>query len=157
PFEETVHASSKEDDLAGASTKIIEKIDIGGISLIRAAAKNFNDVLVCASRNDYADLLHLLEEKNGFSSVEDRQFFETIAFNISSHYDTTIFHYFNRDQKVKAFKQSILQHKVLRYGENPHQQGIFYGDLNAIFDQLHGKEISYNNLVDIDAAVELID
>jgi len=150
PFEETVAASGDEN-------AIIEKIDIGGISLIRAAAKNFNDVLICASRNDYPDLLKLLEEKKGISLKEDRQLFAAKAFNITSHYDTAIFNYFNRDNKIAAFKQSILQSKSLRYGENPHQQGIFYGDFDSHFTQLNGKEISYNNIVDTDAAVSLID
>jgi phosphoribosylaminoimidazolecarboxamide formyltransferase/IMP cyclohydrolase len=102
----------------------------------------------------------LLERRNFFVTIKifkDRQLFATKAFNVTSHYDTAIFKYFNRDEKVSAFKQSILQSRTLRYGENPHQQGKFYGDFNALFDQLHGKEISYNNLVDIDAAVRLID
>ena len=156
PFEETV--ASTEDE-----SKIIEKIDIGGISLIRAAAKNFNDVLICASRNEYDALLQLLHSKQGISSKEDRKLFAARAFHVTSHYDTAIFRYFRNtiqydesEDSTVAFKQSILQHKILRYGENPHQKGIFFGDLNELFDQLHGKEISYNNLVDIDAAVELI-
>jgi len=150
PFEETL-ASTTDDD------EIIEKIDIGGVSLIRAAAKNFNDVLVCASRNDYDDLLKLLNEKNGSTSKEDRLLFAAKAYDLTSNYDTAIFKYFNAGGKVKSFHQSILQSRSLRYGENPHQHGFFYGDFNALFDQLHGKEISYNNLVDIDAAVKLID
>ncbi|HYV93504.1 MAG TPA: bifunctional phosphoribosylaminoimidazolecarboxamide formyltransferase/IMP cyclohydrolase [Chitinophagales bacterium] len=161
PFEETVQEVSLslgegrgEEE---TQQKIIEKIDIGGISLIRAAAKNFNDVLVCASRNDYADLLKLLEDKRGSSSKDDRQLFATKAFNVTSHYDAAIFHYFNHDEKISTFKQSILQSRTLRYGENPHQQGKFYGDFDALFNQLHGKEISYNNLADIDAAISLID
>lgn len=149
PFEETLLTSKNE-------SEIIEKIDIGGISLIRAAAKNFRDVLVCPSRNHYEDLLRILNERNGFTSLEDRQHFAGGAFNISSHYDTIIFNYFNRDNKIIAFKKSILQNKKLRYGENPHQQGIFYGDLNNTLEQLHGKEISYNNLTDMDAAIELM-
>ncbi|MFI5134406.1 MAG: bifunctional phosphoribosylaminoimidazolecarboxamide formyltransferase/IMP cyclohydrolase [Chitinophagales bacterium] len=150
PFEETLASTDDEDD-------IIEKIDIGGVSLIRAAAKNFNDVLVCASRNDYEELSKLLSEKKGVTSKEDRQLFAAKAFNLISNYDAAIFNYFNHEGKVKAFHQSILQSRSLRYGENPHQHGIFYGDFDAMFNQLHGKEISYNNLVDIDAAVKLID
>jgi phosphoribosylaminoimidazolecarboxamide formyltransferase/IMP cyclohydrolase len=102
PFEETLASTNDE-------AEIIEKIDIGGVSLIRAAAKNYNDVLVCASRIDYADLLKLLEEKNGISSIEERHLYATKAFNLTSHYDTAIFNYFNREQKIKTFKQSILQ------------------------------------------------
>jgi phosphoribosylaminoimidazolecarboxamide formyltransferase/IMP cyclohydrolase len=150
PFEETLASTSEE-------SKIIEKIDIGGISLIRAAAKNFNDVLTCASVNEYTDLLKLLTEKNGSSSKEDRRHFAAKAFNISSHYDTAIFNFFNREEKIPAFKQSILQHKKLRYGENPHQEGMFFGNFEEVFTQLNGKEISYNNLVDIDAAVSFIE
>lgn len=149
PFEETVASTNNE-------SEIIEKIDIGGISLIRAAAKNFNDVLICASRNEYADLLRLLQSKNGSTANEDRRNFAVRAFNVTSHYDTAIFNYFNKDGAVRAFKKSMLQSKSLRYGENPHQQGTYFGDLNELFDQLNGKEISYNNLVDIDAAVALI-
>lgn len=150
PFEETLASTDSEEE-------IIEKIDIGGVSLIRAAAKNFNDVLVCASRQDYASLLSLLSDKQGVTGYADRKLFAARAFNQTSHYDTAIFNYFNRDRQVSAFKQSIMQSRSLRYGENPHQQGIFYGDFNSLFSQLHGKEISYNNLVDIDAAVRLID
>jgi phosphoribosylaminoimidazolecarboxamide formyltransferase/IMP cyclohydrolase len=150
PFEETLASTDDE-------AEIIERIDIGGVSLIRAAAKNFNDVLVCASREDYAALLTLLDEKRGSTSEEDRRLFATKAFNQTSHYDTAIFNYFNRSGDVAAFKQSILKSRSLRYGENPHQQGVFYGDLDLLFSQVHGKEISYNNLVDIDAAIRLID
>lgn len=156
PFEETLREVVNPGEDSGEN-KIIENIDIGGISLIRAAAKNFNDVLICASRDEYADLQKLLEEKKGNSSNNDRRQFAAKAFNVTSHYDTAIFHYFNRKENISAFKQSILQSRTLRYGENPHQNGIFYGDFNALFDQLHGKEISYNNLVDIDAAIRLID
>ncbi len=154
PLEKMPKADEAGEDLGGA---VIEKIDIGGISLIRAAAKNFNDVLICASRNYYPDLLNLLNEKNGISHKEDRQLFAAKAFNISSHYDSAIFRYFNGEEKVAAFKQSILQSRTLRYGENPHQRATFYGDFDALFTQLNGKEISYNNLVDIDSAVSLID
>lgn len=150
PFEETV--SSGADEAA-----VIEKIDIGGISLIRAAAKNFKDVLIVPSKNEYLPLLRLLEEKNGASATEDRKFFAGAAFNVSSEYDTAIFNYFNRNKNIPAFKLSLANGTSLRYGENPHQKGSFYGDFGKMFEQLHGKEISYNNLLDIDAAVNLID
>ncbi|MFC2087323.1 bifunctional phosphoribosylaminoimidazolecarboxamide formyltransferase/IMP cyclohydrolase [Bacteroidota bacterium] len=149
PFEETVKSGASDED-------IIEKIDIGGISLIRAAAKNYKDVLIVSSRDQYEDLYNLLDEKSGISSLEDRNKFAAYAFNISSHYDTQIFTYFNQDSKIHSFKESFLTAKKLRYGENPHQTGFFFGELNEIFDQIHGKEISYNNLLDIDAAVNLI-
>jgi phosphoribosylaminoimidazolecarboxamide formyltransferase/IMP cyclohydrolase len=149
PFEETVSSGAKEQD-------IIEKIDIGGISLIRAAAKNFNDVLIVSSRNDYGSLLTLLEEKGGKTDLSDRKHFAAKAFATSSHYDTAIFNYFNRTENLPQFKQSIQAGQVLRYGENPHQQGIFYGNLDAMFTKLNGKELSYNNLLDVDAAVALI-
>lgn len=149
PFEETVAKGASEED-------IIEKIDIGGISLIRAAAKNFNDVVIVSSRNDYKDLQELLESKNGFSDLKDRRRFAAKAFATSSHYDSAIFNYFNGQEQIPQFKQSIQQSQVLRYGENPHQQGVFYGNLDAMFDKLHGKELSYNNLLDVDAAVNLI-
>jgi phosphoribosylaminoimidazolecarboxamide formyltransferase / IMP cyclohydrolase len=149
PFEETV--------ASGASTQdIIEKIDIGGISLIRAAAKNFKDVIIVSSRHDYKTLQDLLDSKNGSSDIEDRQLFAAKAFATSSHYDTAIFNYFNQTANLQQFKQSIPQGQTLRYGENPHQKGVFYGDLNAMFDKLNGKELSYNNLLDVDAAVNLI-
>ncbi|PKD18979.1 phosphoribosylaminoimidazolecarboxamide formyltransferase [Salegentibacter salinarum] len=149
PFEKTVASGASEQD-------IIEKIDIGGISLIRAAAKNFKDVLCVSSVEDYKDFENLLEEKNGETSLADRKLFAGKAFNISSHYDTAIFNYFNEDGGVKAYKESIQTGKELRYGENPHQQGTFYGDFDAMFEKLHGKELSYNNLLDVDAAVNLI-
>jgi phosphoribosylaminoimidazolecarboxamide formyltransferase/IMP cyclohydrolase len=149
PFEETVAAKASEEDT-------IEKIDIGGISLIRAAAKNFNDVMIVSSRNDYSDLSNLLESKNGVSDLNDRKLFAAKAFATSSHYDTAIFNYFNQTQHLTQFKQSITQHQVLRYGENPHQKGIFYGNLDEMFTKLHGKELSYNNLLDVDAAVNLM-
>lgn len=149
PFEETVKSTIDE-------SEIIEKIDIGGISLIRAAAKNYKDVIIIPAKEFYEDLNKLLDEKKGFSTIEDRKYFAKQAFNISSHYDTAIFNYFNQDDEVKVFKQSIKPANVLRYGENPHQEGIFYGELNDVFEQLHGKAISYNNLLDIDAAVNLI-
>lgn len=149
PFEKTLSGDASEEE-------IIEKIDIGGISLIRAAAKNFNDVIVVPSADHYGRLAQLLKEKNGYTSLEDRKYFATQAFNVSSHYDTAIFNYFNATEKIPVFKQSFIQSTSLRYGENPHQQGVFYGDLNEVFEQLHGKSISYNNLVDMEAAVNLI-
>ncbi|MFH0757567.1 MAG: bifunctional phosphoribosylaminoimidazolecarboxamide formyltransferase/IMP cyclohydrolase [Bacteroidota bacterium] len=148
PFEDTVHSGATDQE-------IIEKIDIGGISLIRAAAKNHKDVLVVASREQYKPLLALLETGNGTTSPDDRRAFATEAFNISSHYDSEIFKYFDGGND-SALKVSENKARILRYGENPHQQGMFFGDLDGLFDQLHGKEISYNNLLDIDAAVGLI-
>ncbi|MBN1414537.1 MAG: bifunctional phosphoribosylaminoimidazolecarboxamide formyltransferase/IMP cyclohydrolase [Bacteroidales bacterium] len=150
PFEDTVRSGASEED-------IIEKIDIGGISLIRAAAKNFDDVVIIPSRDHYGDLLRILTENKGITTWDERKKFALQAFNTSSHYDTAIFHYFNRDVQVNAFKQSILQSRPLRYGENPHQRGSFYGAFDDLFHQIHGKEISYNNLLDIEAAVFLID
>ncbi len=149
PFEETLSSGASDED-------IIEKIDIGGISLIRAAAKNFNDVVIVPSRNEYGKLLQLLNEKTGSTSLSDRKWFAASAFNISSHYDTAIFNYFNQANGITTFKQSIIKHNHLRYGENPHQKGWFFGDFDKLFDKIHGKEISYNNLLDIDAAVNLI-
>ncbi len=149
PFEKTVASGASEQD-------IIEKIDIGGISLIRAAAKNFKDVLCVSSMNDYEDLLEVISKNNGEVSLEDRKRFAAKAFNVSSHYDTAIFNYFNQNEEEVVYKQSITEGKQLRYGENPHQKGYFFGDFDAIFDQLHGKELSYNNLLDVDAAVNLI-
>lgn len=148
PFEATVASGAPEQD-------IIEKIDIGGISLIRAAAKNFKDVLIVSSRDEYPSLLELLNEKNGSTTLEERKQHALNAFHISSNYDSAIFNYFNQGKK-NIFKQSIAQSQVLRYGENPHQQGIFYGKMEELFDKLHGKELSYNNLLDVDAAVALI-
>jgi phosphoribosylaminoimidazolecarboxamide formyltransferase/IMP cyclohydrolase len=149
PFEETVAVKASEEDT-------IEKIDIGGISLIRAAAKNFNDVVIVSSRNDYDALLTLLETKNGASDIADRKHFAAKAFATSSHYDTAIFNYFNQTENIPQFKQSVQKGHTLRYGENPHQKGVFYGDLDAMFTKLAGKELSYNNLLDVDAAVNLI-
>ena len=148
PFKETVAAGGTEEE-------IIEKIDIGGISLIRAAAKNYKDVLIVASKEQYAPLLGLLKEKQGFSEREDRRSFAKEAFMVSSGYDSAIFGYFDGANN-SAFRIAQDGGKQLRYGENPHQQGTFYGDFNKLFEQLHGKEISYNNLLDIDAAVSLI-
>lgn len=150
PFEDTVASGASEQD-------IIEKIDIGGISLIRAAAKNFNDVVVISSKNDYTELEGLLSSQEGCTSLEQRKSFAKRAFNVSSHYDTAIFNYFNSEEPLPVFKQSVQTAKPLRYGENPHQKGVFFGDLDAMFDQLNGKELSYNNLVDVDAAVCIID
>lgn len=149
PFEKTVASGASEPE-------IIEKIDIGGISLIRAAAKNFNDVLIISNVGQYKNLLNLLIEKGGESSLQDRKEFAGQAFNISSHYDTAIFKYFNKSQKLPVFKQSILENRTLRYGENPHQKALFFGNLSEVFEQLHGKEVSYNNLIDLDAAINLI-
>ncbi len=150
PFEETVKSGASEEN-------IIEKIDIGGISLIRAAAKNFNDVLILASKNDYSELENILRTQNGETTLAQRKNFARKAFHISSHYDSAIFNYFNQDEPLNIFKQSIEPAQTLRYGENPHQKGIFYGDLDQLFTKLGGKELSYNNLVDVDAAVALID
>lgn len=148
PFEETV-ANTEDEAL------IIEKIDIGGIALIRAAAKNYNDVVIVPSREDYGFLLETLKEKRGTELV-DRRALARRAFAVSSHYDTAIFHYFNLDGEMPAFKQSQLQATPLRYGENPHQDATFFGDLSKMFNKLGGKEISYNNLVDIDAAIGIM-
>ncbi len=149
PFEETVASAANEDE-------IIEKIDIGGISLIRAAAKNYKDVVVISSRNQYVNFCQLLEEKNCFTELADRSKLAREAFMTSSHYDTAIYHYFAKETDDAYFKQSILDSTPLRYGENMHQQARFYGDLDQKFDNLNGKAISYNNLVDIDAAIRLM-
>ena len=149
PFEDTVALGALE-------AQVIEKIDIGGIALIRAAAKNYRDVLIVPSQREYLPLLELLEAKNGETDIGDRRKFAAAAFNVSSHYDTSIFNYFNREQDEPVFKQSFTDGMTLRYGENPHQKGLFFGDFDEMFDKLHGKEISYNNLLDIDAAVNLI-
>ena len=148
PFEDTVASGADHAD-------IIEKIDIGGISLIRAAAKNYQDVVIISSKNQYEELLTILTTKKGETSLEERKNFAKEAFNVSSHYDTKIFGYFNADDD-QVLKESILESTVLRYGENPHQKGIFYGKLEELFDQLNGKELSYNNLLDVDAAVNLM-
>ena len=149
PFEKTVASGASEQD-------IIEKIDIGGISLIRAAAKNFKDVWCVSSMEQYAEVLQLLEEGDGSISLKDRKRFAAKAFNVSSHYDTAIFNYFNQKGEETVLKISQDKGKELRYGENPHQKGVFFGDLEAMFDKLHGKELSYNNLLDVDAAVNLM-
>jgi len=150
PFEETLASGADEQS-------IIEKIDIGGISLIRAAAKNFKDVLTVASQTQYSALEKLLEKNKGESTIEERKEFAAHAFNISSHYDSAIFGYFNQPEKIPAFKASVLNSQALRYGENPHQVGHFHGNLGELFEQLNGKALSYNNLVDVDAAVSLIE
>ncbi len=147
PFEKTVASGAPEQD-------IIEKIDIGGISLIRAAAKNFKDTVIVSSMEQYDEFLSLISNNDGATSMSERKKFASKAFNISSHYDTAIFNYFNEDEVV--YKASETTSKTLRYGENPHQKGYFFGDLEAMFDKLHGKELSYNNLLDVDAAVNLM-
>ena len=149
PFEKTVASGASHQD-------IIEKIDIGGISLIRAAAKNFKDVMCVASVDDYSEFLELLSENNGAITYEDRQRFAAKSFNVSSHYDSAIFNYFNRDSASTTLKLSETNGTVLRYGENPHQKGYFFGDFEAMFEKLHGKALSYNNLLDVDAAVNLM-
>ncbi len=148
PFEKTVASGASEVD-------IIEKIDIGGISLIRAAAKNFKDTVIISSMQQYNDFLALISENNGSTSLTDRKKLAKDAFNVSSHYDTAIFNYFNNHEEP-VLKISETNGQVLRYGENPHQKGFFFGDLEAMFDKLHGKELSYNNLLDVDAAVNLM-
>ena len=150
PFEQTVASGASEQD-------IIEKIDIGGISLIRAAAKNFNDVVIVPAVDYYAEFLKIYTEQDGCTTLEQRHRFAAYAFNVSSHYDTAIFNHFNETEQLPVFKQSCRHGEVLRYGENPHQKGVFFGDLEGCFDKLNGKEISYNNLGDIDAACALID
>ncbi|MDP5104584.1 MAG: bifunctional phosphoribosylaminoimidazolecarboxamide formyltransferase/IMP cyclohydrolase [Polaribacter sp.] len=147
PFEKTVASGAPEQD-------IVEKIDIGGISLIRASAKNFKDTFTVSSMDQYEEFLAILSENKGTTSIEQRKKFAAKSFNISSHYDTAIFNYFNEDEVV--FKASHQTSNTLRYGENPHQKGYFFGDLDAMFDKLHGKELSYNNLLDVDAAVNLM-
>ncbi len=150
PFEETVNNTSDENE-------IIEKIDIGGISLIRAAGKNYNDVLIISGREQYPELLKLLNEKKGITTLQERKYFAANAFKISSNYDTAIFRYFNRDAEIQVFRESIDKVYPLRYGENPHQKGLYFGDPGKLFEKLHGKEISYNNLLDIESALNLID
>lgn len=150
PFEQTVAMGATDEE-------IIEKIDIGGISLIRAAAKNFTDVVVVGSKDDYQPLLDILEENNGTTNVGQRMRFAAKAFNVTSHYDAAIFTYFNRNHIVPGYKASFSKGAQLRYGENPHQQGWFYGKLNDVLEQLSGKELSYNNLLDIDSALSLIE
>ncbi len=153
PFEETVAKALSSGEGWG---EVIEKIDIGGISLIRGAAKNFNDVLIVSSRDQYVEVLELLKNKNCSTELSDRKRFAALAFDVTSQYDSAIFNYFNREQNIASFKSSYQQGKTLRYGENPHQKGIYFGELDRLFDQLNGKELSYNNLVDVDAAVNLV-
>ncbi len=146
PFEETV-ASTNEESL------IIEKIDIGGPSMIRSAAKNHKDVVVVAAKKDYALLEQILKDQQGETSLEQRRMFAIKAFDICTGYDLAISNYFNQTDFINPFNKTK---SILRYGENPHQQGIFYGNLEEVFNKLHGKELSYNNLVDADAAIQLI-
>ncbi|NLO72348.1 MAG: bifunctional phosphoribosylaminoimidazolecarboxamide formyltransferase/IMP cyclohydrolase [Porphyromonadaceae bacterium] len=148
PFEETVAIGADE-------SNVIEKIDIGGISLIRAAAKNYKDVVILASKAQYAPFLELIEQNGAVTTQEERRWFAKEAFAVSSHYDAAIFNYFD-GEKESAFRYTANNSKQLRYGENPHQKGLFFGNFNEMFEQLQGKEISYNNLLDIDAAVNLI-
>ena len=147
PFEKTVESGESENE-------IVEKIDIGGIALIRAAAKNFKDVICVSSKDDYNKFINLLEKNSGEFDEITRRKYAAKAFNISSHYDTAIFNYFNNEKNI--LKSSYLNGKSLRYGENPHQNGTYFGDFNSLFDQLNGKELSYNNFLDIDSAVNLI-
>ena len=149
PFEATVASGAEEQ-------AIIEKIDIGGISLIRAAAKNFKGVVIIASQAQYKPFYDMLVEHGAETSLAERKWFAKEAFAVSSHYDSAIFNYFDGEEG-SAFRCAMENGKQLRYGENPHQKGFFYGNLDAMFDQIHGKEISYNNLLDINAAVDLID
>lgn len=149
PFEATVASGASEAD-------IIEKIDIGGISLIRAGAKNFKDVVIVASQAQYQPLLDIIMENGASTTLEERAWFAKEAFGVSSYYDSAIFNYFDKDNN-SSFRMAVNCQKGLRYGENPHQKGMFFGDFEAMFDQVHGKEISYNNLLDINAAVDLID
>lgn len=149
PFEETVASG-------GTESEIIEKIDIGGISLIRGAAKNFKDVLIISSREQYQETLELLQANQCETTLADRKKFAAKSFDVTSHYDTAIFNYFNSEEKIESFKESIPNGRTLRYGENPHQQAAYFGDLDSLFEKLNGKDLSYNNLVDIDAAVHLL-
>ena len=147
PFEKTVESGANE-------AEIIEKIDIGGISLIRAAAKNYKDVLVVSEMKLYNELLSILN-KGPYSDLSQRKEFAKIAFNVSSHYDSHIFNYFNNN-KCDTLKLSVRENKILRYGENPHQSGRFFGNLEKLVSKINGKELSYNNLLDIDSAINLI-
>ena len=148
PFEATVAAGADEKN-------VIEKIDIGGISLIRAAAKNYKDVVILASQDQYMPFLELINQNGAETTLEERRWFAKEAFAVTSHYDSAIFNYFDGED-ASAFRFTANGSKPLRYGENPHQKGYFFGEFNEMFEQLHGKEISYNNLLDIDAAVNLI-
>jgi phosphoribosylaminoimidazolecarboxamide formyltransferase/IMP cyclohydrolase len=158
PFEETlahVNSSAFEGRDAEKESMVIEKIDIGGPSMIRGAAKNFKDVVVVAAKKDYAELEQLLKDQQGETTIEQRKSFAARAFEVVAHYDVAIAKYFNPSAS-SHFLESIANPKILRYGENPHQSAMFYGELNDLFDQLNGKELSYNNLVDVDAAIQLI-
>ncbi len=148
PFEKTVAQGASQQE-------IIEKIDIGGISLIRAAAKNFKDTTIVSSVEQYPTFLQILVDNQGATTLEQRQYLATRAFHTSSHYDSAIFNYFNQNQS-NILKISIDQATTLRYGENPHQSAEFYGDFDSLFEKLNGKELSYNNLLDVDAAVSLM-
>ena len=150
PFEQTVASGAEEQ-------AIIEKIDIGGISLIRAAAKNFKDVVIVPSVDQYAELLEIITSQQCSTTLEQRRRFAAYAFNVSSHYDAAIFNYFNLQEQLSVFKRSFVTGTVLRYGENPHQNATFFGDIDRMFDKLNGKDISYNNMLDIDAAINLIE
>lgn len=149
PFEDTVKSTDDEE-------AIIEKVDIGGIALIRGAAKNFNDVVIVPSKNEYPMIQKILAEQNAESTLADRKELARRAFKVSSHYDTAIFNYFDQDSDDVSFKHSLIDSQVLRYGENPHQQGIFFGELDTMFEKISGKELSFNNLVDVDAAVNVM-
>jgi phosphoribosylaminoimidazolecarboxamide formyltransferase/IMP cyclohydrolase len=149
PFEETVAKGAGHQD-------IIEKIDIGGISLIRAAAKNYNDVVIIPSKESYGPFLQILREKGAKTELKEREFFAAKAFEVSSHYDTAIFDFFNQSFDIPVFDKSITEGRSLRYGENPHQKGMYFGPKNSLPEQIHGKEISHNNLLDIESAIELI-
>lgn len=150
PFEDTIQQTTDP-------KAIIEKIDIGGIALIRAAAKNFNDVLIIPSQHQYPVLEHILRDQNGETSVDQRKEMAVEAFNVSSHYDSAIYtHFASGIDNENTFKRSIQNKQALRYGENPHQQGNYFGNLDEVFEKLAGKELSFNNLVDIDAAIQLM-
>ncbi len=149
PFEDTVKTTNDE-------SKIIEKIDIGGISLIRAAAKNFNYVTIVASKDQYPYLLDLLTKQGPVTTLEQRRYFASKAFDVSSHYDTAIHQYFTKDSDQNSLKLSLKNANVLRYGENPHQQAIYFGEMDSMFEFISGKDLSFNNLVDVDAAISLM-
>ena len=153
PFEQTL-AEWQQKNSAEAESVIIEKIDIGGVSLIRAAAKNYSDVVIVASPKQYATIEKVITEKNGETTLAERRQFAASAFEVCAFYDIAISNYFNSGNTIQTINHGVKQ--SLRYGENPHQQAVYYGTLSNIFTQLHGKEISYNNLVDIDAAIQLI-
>jgi phosphoribosylaminoimidazolecarboxamide formyltransferase/IMP cyclohydrolase len=150
PFEETLAKTNDEQT-------IIEKIDIGGVSLIRAAAKNFKHTFIVADKSDYSNLLDIINTQDGSSNLENRKLFAAKAFQTTSHYDSAIFNYFNLEAGLDSYRLSINEGQTLRYGENPHQKGFFYGDLNSLLEKLHGKELSYNNILDVDAGISLIE